>query len=102
MTPFLLRRLILFVQYQEEDTAYGITLVVAMVLIQGMNLLVVENISFYSQIIGVVSTNALVALIFDKITKISSATNKKFDQGELINFIQVDAKKLIDCSSQVG
>ena len=79
MTPFLLRRLILFVQYQEEDTAYGITLVVAMVLIQGMNLLVVENISFYSQIIGVVSTNALVALIFDKITKISSATNKKFD-----------------------
>ena len=58
-----------------------------MVLIQGINLLLVENISFYSQIIGVVSTNALVALIFDKITKISSATNKKFDQGELINFI---------------
>ena len=79
MTPFLLRRLILFVQYQEEDTAYGITLVVAMVLIEGFNLLLVENISFYSQIIGVVSTNALVALIFDKITKISSATNKKFD-----------------------
>ena len=73
-----------------------------MVLIQGINLLLVENISFYSQIIGVVPTNALVALIFDKITKISSATNKKFDQGELINFIQVDAKKLIDCSSQVG
>ena len=42
------------------------------------------------------------AVIFDKITKISSATNKKFDQGELINFIQVDAKKLVECSSYVG
>ena len=61
-----------------------------------------ENVSFYSQIVGVVSSNTLVAVIFDKITKISSATNKKFDQGELINFIQVDAKKLVECSSYVG
>ena len=32
-TPFLLRRLILFVQYQEEDTIFGISLVAVMVLI---------------------------------------------------------------------
>ena len=44
--------------------------------------------------IGVKSTNAVIALIYEKQLKISSATNKKFAQGEIVNFIQVDAQKL--------
>jgi ABC-type transport system involved in cytochrome bd biosynthesis fused ATPase/permease subunit len=44
--------------------------------------------------IGVKSTNAMIALIYEKQLKISSATNKKFTQGEIVNFIQVDAQKL--------
>jgi hypothetical protein len=37
--------------------------------------------------IGSKSTNALIALIYDKQLKISSATNKMFTQGEIITFV---------------
>jgi hypothetical protein len=44
--------------------------------------------------IGVKSTNAMIAFIYQKQFKITSSTNKKFASGELVNFVQVDAMKL--------
>jgi hypothetical protein len=44
--------------------------------------------------IGVKSTNAMIALIYEKQFKITASTNKRFSSGELTNFIQVDATKL--------
>jgi ABC-type transport system involved in cytochrome bd biosynthesis fused ATPase/permease subunit len=44
--------------------------------------------------IGVKSTNAMIALIYAKQFKITSSTNKRFSSGELTNFVQVDANKL--------
>ena len=44
--------------------------------------------------IGVKSTNAMISLIYQKQLKISSSGNKKFSQGEIVNFIQVDAQKM--------
>ena len=44
--------------------------------------------------IGVKSTNAMIALIYSKQFKVTSSTNKKFSSGELVNFVQVDAMKL--------
>lgn len=44
--------------------------------------------------IGVKSTNALIAMIYEKQLRVTSATNKKFSSGEMINFIQVDAVKM--------
>ena len=46
-----------------------------------------EHIGFYQRMIGVKSTNALVAMIFKKQLKLSSATNKSFSQGEIVNFV---------------
>jgi len=43
--------------------------------------------------LGCKQTNALIAFIFDKQLKLSSANNK-FEQGQLVNFVQVDAMKL--------
>jgi hypothetical protein len=40
------------------------------------------------------STNSLIAFIYEKSLKVSSATNKAFSNGEIITFIQVDAQKL--------
>jgi hypothetical protein len=37
--------------------------------------------------IGVKSTNAMISLIYQKQLKISSSGNKKFSQGEIVNFI---------------
>jgi len=51
--------------------------------------------------IGSKSTNALIALIYDKQLKISSATNKMFTQGEIVTFVQVDAGKMQYLASQL-
>ncbi len=49
---------------------------------------------------GCKSTNAMIAMIYDKTFRISSATNKRFSQGELVNCVQVDALELQLLSSQ--
>jgi len=36
----------------------------------------------------------LVAMIYRKHAKISDATNKEFDQGEIVNFVQVDCNQI--------
>ena len=36
----------------------------------------------------------LVAMIYRKHSKISDATNKEFEQGEIVNFVQVDADRI--------
>jgi hypothetical protein len=51
---------------------------------------------------GYKATNALIAMILDKQFRISQATNKQFTAGELINFVQVDATKLIFMISQLS
>jgi ABC-type bacteriocin/lantibiotic exporter with double-glycine peptidase domain len=36
----------------------------------------------------------LIAMLYRKHAKISEATNKEFDQGEIVNFVQVDAERV--------
>ena len=43
---------------------------------------------------GVRASNALIAQIYTKHSKISNATNKKFDSGEIVTFVQVDSDRL--------
>jgi len=86
-TPFLLQRIIVFIQDQEEDTGFGLMLVGLLVLIQAVAYMITEHLRLYQRMIGCKSTNAMIALIYEKQFKISSATNKKFSQGELVNFV---------------
>ena len=44
--------------------------------------------------IGTRSSNALIALIYQKLHRVSPSTNKKFDSGQIVNFVQVDAQML--------
>ena len=61
---------------------------------QGLAYFIQEHLTFYARMTGAKSTNAMIAMIYDKTFRISSATNKRFTQGELVNFVQVDALKL--------
>ena len=99
-SPFLLRKVIVFIRNQEDDTFTGIMLVLLLSLTQGLAYLISEHINFYATMTGCISTNAMIAMIYDKTFKISSATNKKFSQGQLVNFVQVDALKLQFLSTQ--
>ena len=74
-------------------------LVLVLVSTQGLAYFITEHIAFFARMTGCKSTNAMIAMIYDKTFKISSATNKKFTQGQLVNFVQVDALKLQFLSS---
>eukprot|EP00347_Sterkiella_histriomuscorum_P019725 403340529 len=93
-TPFLVKRIIEFIQSTDDDVGYGFGLVSILVVTQGLQYIINDHIDYYQRLIGVRSTNALISMIYKKILKVSSATNKKFSNGEIVNFIQVDAQKL--------
>ena len=87
MSPFLLKTLIEYIKNRGESTQEGLILVSLLALSQGLVYIVQDHVTFYSRMTGVKSTNAMIAVIYDKMFKISSATNKKFSQGQLINFV---------------
>ena len=78
ISPFLLRWLILFIRDRNDNTFEGLVLVALLTLSQGLAYLIQEHIAFYARMTGCKSTNAMIAMIYDKTFKISSATNKKF------------------------
>ena len=100
MSPFILKALIDFIKDQRESDFEGVMLVVLLAVTQGLGYVISEHLTFYSRMTGVQTTNAMVALIYDKMFRISSATNKKYSQGQLVNFVQVDALKMQFLSSQ--
>jgi hypothetical protein len=65
-----------------------------LVFAQGLSCILAENIDFKQNMIGAKSTNAVIALIYDKQLKLSPATNKDFTQGEIFTFVQADATQL--------
>jgi ABC-type multidrug transport system fused ATPase/permease subunit len=86
--------------YVEDDTdSYpkwkAIMFVILIFVTQLLSKLIFENARFYQLSLGAKASQALGALIYSKTLKISSATNKTFKKGDIVNFIQVDAKKLI-------
>ena len=94
VSPFVLKELIDYINDRRESTFEGIMLVVLLLLSQALVYIISEHLTFYSRMTGVQTTNAMVAIIYDKMFKISKATNKKYAQGQLVNFIQVDAVKM--------
>lgn len=48
------------------------------------------------------SSNAVIAFIYQKYSRISSATNKDFSSGQIVNFVQVDAQRLFWISYQIS
>lgn len=53
-----------------------------------------EQMLYYQIMIGAQSTNNLISLVYQKQLRLSLATNKKFGQGEIVNFVQVDSEYL--------
>jgi len=50
-----------------------------------------EHMSYYNVLTGRRSSNAVIAFIYSKYSRISAATNKDFSSGQIVNFVQVDA-----------
>ena len=89
-----MNRIIDFIQDKSVPLNEGVLYVILLIVTQSIYYVVSEHLDFYQGMIGIKSTNALIALIYRKQLKISSATNKKFSQGEIVNFVQVDSRKM--------
>ena len=46
--------------------------------------------------------NTLGGFIYEKQLQVSSATNKSFNSGQIINFVQTDAQKFFMMFQQIG
>lgn len=54
-----------------------------------------EHLFYLQMMTGYKSANLLNAIVYQKHAQISNATNKDFDQGEVVNFVQVDSQKFV-------
>jgi hypothetical protein len=96
MSPYLVSRIIEYIETKDNNTdaplmQTGFIYVGLLIISQCAFYLITEHLEYYQKMIGVISANSLVALIFRKQLKLSSATNKQFNMGEVVNFVQVDA-----------
>ena len=73
---------------------YGLFLVIIYVMLDFMSNIISEQINIIQKLLQIKVKNGIVCLIYEKILRLSSATNKNFTQGEIINFIDVDANKI--------
>ena len=71
---------------------YGLGLILLYIFIDIFSALLTENFNFIQLTLGAKAKFALVEIIYDKVFKLSSATNKKFSQGEIINYIILNVK----------
>ena len=94
--PLLIGRIVSFMEKpRDEDGGIYMGIIYISIYIvasTGANLLN-EQAVFRQNILAEKVYSALISTIYNKTLRISPSTNKEFAQGEIINFIQVDAEK---------
>ena len=79
---------------EDGGIIYGLGLVLLYISIDVSAFLLIERYVFIQLVLGEKAKYAIIAIIYDKVLALSSATNKEFTQGEVINFISVDVEKI--------
>ena len=101
-SPYLIYRLINFIEdgavnpgLQWDVISPGVYICIALALSQIVSYIINEHMMYYQVMVGIRASMAVCSLIYKKHSHISNATNKEFNQGEIVNFIQVDAVRLL-------
>ena len=97
-SPWLVLKLTNFIKegVQDEELSWesvkpGVIYSSALVITSLIAYFLAEHMSYYNVLTGRRSSNAVIAFIYQKYARISPATNKDFDSGQIVNFVQVDA-----------
>ena len=97
-SPFLIMQLTAFIKDGDDDPDLtwenvkpGVIYAGALCGTQILNYLLMEHMSYFNVLTGRRSSNAVIAFIYEKYSRISAATNKDFSSGQIVNFVQVDA-----------
>lgn len=100
--PFIINSIINKIQAPDSADKDLYLLVLLLVLSQAAAYFIVEHVNYYSVMVGIRSQSALTGLIYRKQFMLSQATNKEFNQGKIINFVQVDVGKMTNLSAQLN
>ena len=94
--PYFLKEIMLFIDDEEDKISRNKAIIyVGIILFISIFIRIArENYLFYQQRLAAKATQAMTGLIYSKIHRISSATNKDHSKGDIITFIQIDAGKL--------
>ena len=95
--PLLVIQILSYMQNSAENSkgiAYGLFLVIFYNVLDIISNLISDQCDFIQSTISVNSKHGIIAMIYDKVLRISRTTNKDFTKGEIINFINVDVEKI--------
>ena len=95
--PLLVIQILSYMQNSAENSkgiAYGLFLVIFYNVLDIISNLISDQCDFIQSTISVNSKHGIIAMIYDKVLRISHTTNKDFTKGEIINFINVDVEKI--------
>ena len=84
-----------YIQDDKASAWTGYGLVALVVLLRAGSAMIDAHLGQLKQRMGINASNGLISLIYEKTLKLSNATNKKYKKGDIINFISVDARKLV-------
>lgn len=94
MSPFLILRLVDFIaqgsskeELSWETARPGVILSALLIGTQFLSQFILQHVQYAQVMMGVRSTNAVISIIYAKHGRISNATNKQFESGEIVNFI---------------
>ncbi|CAI2362993.1 unnamed protein product [Moneuplotes crassus] len=96
--PILIKLVVDYMKNPVEDDGglyYGLALVFGYIAVDVLGFILEEQACFYQMILGVKSRSAILSMIYSKTLKISHTANKGFNQGEIVNFIDLDSDKII-------
>lgn len=93
-SPFIVNMIIDFLKDPEGDVEYGFQLLGILIATQFFAYMITEQMYFYQCNLANKCTSSLKSMIYQKQLRLSAATNKKFGQGQIVNFVEVDAGAL--------
>ena len=96
-SPFVLREIMRYIETKHtdrHDEYRAIFFVILMLFSLFLSRILSENMTFYELKVGTQAKQGIRSMIYSKILRMSPATNKRFNKGDIISFTQIDANKV--------
>lgn len=96
-----MQQLINFVQDQDANKSQGFLFISLIILTQIVSNFITVHVGMMQNKMAINACHSLISIVYQKTLKLSTATNKKYKRGDIINFCSVDSWSLIFMSEQL-
>ena len=93
----LITKILEFISTSENEDGgilFGFSLILLYMLIDFVQYFSWMHASWRQELISLKTKNGVISMIYDKLLRISSSTNKEYSTGEIITLIQVDSDQV--------